>query len=57
MLMAGSLLLHSHNSDALVIEGPDIISAPGSVIDSAPGAVNDHQQAFDERQNVLLAAS
>lgn len=53
LLMAGSLLLRSHNSYAVVIGGPDIISAPTNVTDSGP--VNDHQQAFDERQNVLLA--
>jgi PEP-CTERM motif len=56
LVLAGSLLLRPHSSDALVIAGPDIIAAPPSVIDDPPGAVNDHQQAFNERQNVLLAA-
>ncbi len=36
--------------------GPDIITAPALVIDDPPGAVNDHQQAFDERQGVVLSA-
>jgi hypothetical protein len=39
-----------------VIAGPDIIAAPASVIDDPPGATNDHQQAFDEAQGVLLPA-
>ncbi|HET7875536.1 MAG TPA: PEP-CTERM sorting domain-containing protein [Methylomirabilota bacterium] len=55
LVMAGSVLLSPHNSDALVIAGPDIIPAPPSVIDDPPGATNDHQQAFNERQGVLLA--
>ena len=40
---------------ARLISGPDIISAPASVIDDAPGAENSNQQAFDEKQDVLLA--
>ncbi len=56
LVMAGSMLLGPHNSDALVIAGPDIIPAPPSVIDDPPGATNDHQQAFNERQGVLLPA-
>lgn len=54
LVMAGSLLLGPHNSDALVIAGPDIIPAPPNVGDA--GATNGHQQAFNERQGVLLAA-
>ena len=45
--------LRPDDGNALVIAGPDIIAAPGSVTDS--GAVNDHQQAFNEHQSVLLA--
>ncbi|GAB4255337.1 MAG: hypothetical protein Kow0092_00330 [Deferrisomatales bacterium] len=39
---------------AAVVGGPDVIPAPASVEDDPPGAVNDHQQAFDERQCVVL---
>jgi hypothetical protein len=41
---------------AMLTSGPDIIGAPVSVIDDNPGAENTQQQAFDERQGVLLAA-
>ncbi len=41
-------------ASAAVVAGPDIIPAPSSVADSDPGAFNDHQQAFDERQGVVL---
>jgi hypothetical protein len=41
---------------AALVNGPDIIAAPDSVIDDPPGATNTHQQAFDERQGVLLVA-
>jgi hypothetical protein len=50
------LALTSFQSHALLISGQDIITAPAYAIDDPPGAVNDHQQAFDERQNVLLAS-
>jgi PEP-CTERM motif len=50
------LAFSSFQTHALLISGPDIIAAPTSVIDDAPGAINTSQQAFDERQNVLLAA-
>jgi len=40
-----------------LIGGPDIIPAPSSVIDDAPGATNTHQQAFNERQDVLLLSA
>jgi len=56
LFVAGSLVLRPDNGDALVIAGPDIIAPPSSVINNPPGAVNDHQQAFNERQGVLLAA-
>jgi hypothetical protein len=42
---------------AMLTSGPDIIGAPASVIDDSPGAENSHQQAFNERQDVLLAAN
>jgi hypothetical protein len=41
---------------AAVVGGPDIIAAPGSIIDDPPGATNDHQQAFEEAQGVVLSA-
>jgi len=47
----------AEKSDAYLISGPDIIAAPGSVVDNPPGATNDHQQAFNERQNVLLLSN
>jgi hypothetical protein len=56
LLMAGSLVVQPGAADALVIAGPDIIPPPPSVIDDPPGATNDHQQAFNERQGVLLLA-
>ena len=43
------------NNGALTA-GPDIIPAPASAVDDAPGAENDHQQAFDEAQGVVLPA-
>ena len=44
------------SAQAMVTIGPDIIAAPPSVIDDLPGAENSHQQAFNERQGVLLAS-
>ena len=41
-------------TQAALTSGPDIIAAPGSIFDDAPGAENDHQQAFNERQDVTL---
>jgi len=41
-------------TQAALTFGPDIIAAPASIIDDFPGAENDHQQAFDELQGVLL---
>ena len=43
-------------STAALTAGQDIIPAPDSVVDDPPGAVNKHQQAFDERQCVLLTS-
>jgi hypothetical protein len=54
--LIGSLLVWSGDAEALLIAGPDIIAPPGSVINDPPGAVNDHQQGFNERENLLLAA-
>jgi hypothetical protein len=42
---------------AALTAGPDIIPAPLSIVDDAPGAENDHQQAFDEAQGIVLAAA
>lgn len=47
-------LFFSNALMAEIILGQDIISPPASVIDDPPGAVNNHQQAFDERQDVSL---
>ncbi len=41
-------------ANALLMDGPDIIAAPSFAIDDAPGAENDHMQAFDEAQGVVL---
>jgi hypothetical protein len=43
-------------SKAILVGGQDMIAAPPSIVDDPPGAVNEHQQAFNERQNVPLAA-
>jgi hypothetical protein len=43
-------------SAAALTAGQDIIPAPNSVVDDPPGAVNDHQQAFDERQCIFLTS-
>lgn len=48
------LIVGAAPANALLIGGPDIIAAPGSVIDDAPGAENYYQQAFDEAQDVYL---
>jgi hypothetical protein len=53
LALAFSLGLSS--AQAALTSGQDIIPAPASVIDDAPGAENDHQQAFDEAQDVILA--
>lgn len=45
------------SAQAMLTFGPDIIAAPPSVIDDAPGAENAHQQAFNEMQDVVLAAA
>ena len=51
-----SLLALVGPAQAMLTSGPDIIGAPASVFDDSPGADNLQQQAFNERQNVLLAA-
>jgi len=43
-------------AQAILIGGPDIISAPTFAIDDAPGAENSHQQAFNEIQGYTLLA-
>jgi hypothetical protein len=57
-LGAGLALALAQSAGAALTGGPDIIAAPDSVADSsaAGGASNDHQQAFDERQLVVLPA-
>jgi hypothetical protein len=50
------LVLGASHAQAMLISGPDIISAPASVIDDAPGATNFHQQAFDEGHGILLTS-
>ncbi len=51
------LLLAAGSAQAVLTSGPDIIGAPASVFDDNPGAENLHQQAFNERQGVLLLAN
>ncbi len=51
------LLLVASPAGAVLTAGPDIIGAPVSVIDDSPGAENFGQQAFNERQGVLLPAN
>lgn len=47
-------LFFTNTSLAALVSGPDIIMAPSSVIDDSPGAENTNQQAFNERQHVIL---
>jgi hypothetical protein len=54
ILVLASALSVPGQAEARLIAGQDIIPAPPFIIDDPPGAVNTHQQAFDERQNVLL---
>lgn len=42
------------SAGAMLTIQPGVIGAPTSVYDDAPGAENTAQQAFNERQNVLL---
>ena len=56
LLVVGSVVMQPDKGEALVIVGPDIIAPPPNVFNNPDGAVNDHQQAFNERQNVLLVA-
>ena len=37
----------------MLLSGPDIIAAPGTILDDS--TINDHMQAFDEAQNVLVS--
>ena len=50
----GLVGLRPDDGNAVIIAGPDIIAAPPSVTNAATGAENDHQQAFNEKQSVLL---
>lgn len=50
----GAFLMAPVSAIAGLVDGPDIIGPPASVIDDPPGAVNANQQAFDEAQQVLL---
>lgn len=54
--IAGALFVGVPFASADLIGGPDIIAAPLSVIDDPPGATNDHQQAFNERQGIVLGS-
>lgn len=55
--LAGALLISAPAVHADLVGGPDIIAAPADVRDDAPGAENDHQQAFNERQNIVLTSA
>ena len=55
LLMIGVLVaVMGGSAQAMLTGGPAIIGAPPSVIDDNPGAENIFQQAFDEKQGVLL---
>jgi len=56
LLSLSGVLAWGASAEAKLIGGPDIIPAPSSVVDDASGggATNTAQQAFDERQNVVL---
>lgn len=55
VLIAGAVTFGvTGQSPAALVGGPDIIAAPAFILDDPPGAVNDHQQAFNEQQCVLL---
>ncbi len=49
-------LNRANKAHCALVAGQDIIPAPTSIIDDPPGAVNDHQQAFDERQGLVLGS-
>ena len=57
LAMLVTALICAPRAEAILIGGQDIIAAPVSVVDDHPGATNDHQQAFNERQNVTLGAA
>lgn len=54
MVIAGMLLGVQSQAQAALVSGQDIINAPVSVV--LGGATNVHQQAFNERQGVLLTS-
>ena len=54
--MLASILVLVGPAQAMLTSGPDIIGAPASVFDDNPGTENSNQQAFNEQQDVLLAA-
>jgi hypothetical protein len=56
IILAVVLVAMTSQAKAALTDGPDIIPAPDSVIDDSPGATNDHEQGFNEKQGVLLAA-
>lgn len=53
-IVLGLFVLFTNNAFALLVYGQDIIAAPASVYNDAPGAENNHQQGFNEMQNVVL---
>ena len=55
--LSAFLVSPTGQSEAALLTGPDIIAPPGSVVHDPPGAVNNHQQAFDEKQLVTLPAN
>jgi hypothetical protein len=58
IILAVVLIAMTGQAKAALVTGPDIIAAPSSVVNNAAegGAENDHQQGFNEKQGVLLAA-
>lgn len=57
VVLTAALLAFASESQALLISGGEIISAPAFAIDDAPGAENRHQQGFNERQGVVLPSA
>ena len=56
LVMLAALFGVARQTEAGLTGGPAIIPAPPSVIDDPPGATNTAQQAFNERQGVVLPA-
>jgi len=56
IILAIVLIAMTGQAKAVLVTGPDIITAPSSVVNNAAegGAENDHQQGFNEKQGVLL---